>query len=213
MNQIELWVFGKSFAIRTDAWLFSLCFQLRPLTSLLMLRTFLCVYRVNKQRMEKKKLDRGERSSMTTERLQALQSVGFQWAKLKGDVSWNQKYTELLEYRSVFGDCNVPTKYRTNPALGRWVSTQRSQFKEFQAGLVTHITDQRISHLEKIGFRWSMMEEEEENNCTNENSLRDGSEADAIFSRSMRVEKAKRWEYDKSRTSSRHSSINRVTSV
>ena len=88
---------------------------------------------------------------MTQRKINALNALGFQWAKRKGDTSWNEKFQELKQYREEHGNCKlstilwvqafvrnvplklsipisgigeVPTKYPKNPALGRWVSTQ-----------------------------------------------------------------------------------------
>jgi hypothetical protein len=113
---------------------------------------------VNKQRMEKKALDEGLKSSMTDDKEQALEEVGFVWAKRKGQASWDEKYKELQEYSRRNGDCNVPTKYANNPALGRWVSTQRSQNKEFQRDDSTHMNAERYRKLSALGFKWNMME-------------------------------------------------------
>jgi hypothetical protein len=59
---------------------------------------------------------------------------------------------------------NVPTKNKTNRALGRWVSTQRSNYKKFQAGsgILRPKTDRdetvrRIRRLNGIGFQWSLL--------------------------------------------------------
>lgn len=77
--------------------------------------------------MEKKFLDEGtQKTSMTIKRVKLLESIGFAWAKRKGEHSWNQKYNELRAYKKKKGDCNVATKFPDNPALGRWVSTQVS---------------------------------------------------------------------------------------
>ena len=70
---------------------------------------------VNKQRMEKKFMDEGKRSSMTRYKLQVLEEIGFTWARRKGQPSWDNRYQELLAYRRDHGDCNVPTKYGLNP--------------------------------------------------------------------------------------------------
>jgi hypothetical protein len=113
---------------------------------------------VNKQRMEKKALDEGLKSSMTDDKEQALEEVGFVWAKRKGQASWDEKYMELREYCQRNGDCNVPTKYANNPALGRWVSTQRSQNKEFLRDDSTHMNAGRHRKLTDLGFKWNMME-------------------------------------------------------
>jgi hypothetical protein len=48
----------------------------------------------------------------------------------------------------------VPTKYDKNPALGRWVSTQRSQYKLFHEKKHSTLTQQRIDKLNKLSFVW-----------------------------------------------------------
>jgi len=51
----------------------------------------------------------------------------------KGAEAWEAKFEELVKYRKDYGDCLVPTKYAENEALGRWVSTQRAQYKLWRA--------------------------------------------------------------------------------
>ena len=75
---------------------------------------------------------------------------------------WNQRLHELKLYKDKHGNCLVPTKYDSNPQLGRWVSSQRMQYRRYtkatQAGnadLATKYMDQdRIAQLEEIGFVW-----------------------------------------------------------
>ena len=68
---------------------------------------------------------------------------------------------------------NTPTKYRTNKALGRWVSTQRANYKRFQkheegqigADKLPTGRDElirRIGLLDELGFSWTMIPEPEE---------------------------------------------------
>jgi Helicase associated domain len=52
----------------------------------------------------------------------------------------------------------VPTKCSSNPSLGRWVSTQRSQYKNWQQNSKTSMTEEKMRRLEAIGFVWSMVE-------------------------------------------------------
>jgi hypothetical protein len=112
---------------------------------------------VNKQRAEYKLLKEGKKSSMTQERISALESVGFVWAKRrKGQPTWDLKFEELKRYRAENGDCLVPTKYAENPALGRWVSTQRAQYKLMQEGKPTTMTQERVHLLEHLGFVWRL---------------------------------------------------------
>jgi hypothetical protein len=110
--------------------------------------------------MEKKFMDEDKKTSMTPSKLKALEEAGFTWAKRKGQPSWDRRFSELVQYRSEHGDCNVPTKYAANPALGRWVSTQRSQYKHFLSGYRTQMTSDRMDRLNAIGFRWNMTERE-----------------------------------------------------
>mmetsp|Transcript_32576 Transcript_32576/g.77779 ORF Transcript_32576/g.77779 Transcript_32576/m.77779 type:complete len:601 (-) Transcript_32576:231-2033(-) len=111
---------------------------------------------VNKQRMEHKNRVDGKNSSLTDSRLERLESVDFTWAKRKGIHSWNEKFRELCEYQQEHGNCHVPTKYKQNTALGRWVSTQRSDYKKFQEGKKSTMTEDKIARLESIGFAWYM---------------------------------------------------------
>ena len=65
---------------------------------------------------------------------------------------------ELKEYKAEYGNCHVPTKYKENTALGRWVSTQRSEYKKFCEGdEKTSMTADKIRRLESIGFAWFMV--------------------------------------------------------
>ena len=41
---------------------------------------------------------------------------------------WEKQFSNLLKYRDAKGDCKVPTKKTT---LGRWVSSQRKQYRQF----------------------------------------------------------------------------------
>jgi len=64
---------------------------------------------------------------------------------------------ELLAYKDKYGNCHVPTKYKANTALGRWVSTQRAEYKKYQEGAAkTSMNAEKIRRLESIGFAWFM---------------------------------------------------------
>mmetsp|Transcript_37868 Transcript_37868/g.64652 ORF Transcript_37868/g.64652 Transcript_37868/m.64652 type:complete len:658 (-) Transcript_37868:350-2323(-) len=112
---------------------------------------------VNKQRMEQKNRIEGKNSSLNDARLERLQSIDFRWAKRKGQASWDEKFNELVAYKAKFGNCHVPTKYKNNTALGRWVSTQRAEYKKYQEGQAkTSMNADKIRRLEAIGFAWFM---------------------------------------------------------
>ena len=146
--------------------------------------------------MEHKNRDDGNISTLTDERLERLQSIGFRWAKRRGHARWDEKYVswcalegrtrenvwwyllfdwliipflfyllllrlfctqnELLQYAAKFGNCHVPTKFKENTALGRWVSTQRAEYKKFCNGQKSSLNNENIRWLDSIGFAWFM---------------------------------------------------------
>ena len=61
---------------------------------------------VKKQRAQYKNFLSSNTSSMTPERIELLDSVGFSWDAVPED--WNARYAELQDYHSQHGDCLVP---------------------------------------------------------------------------------------------------------
>lgn len=49
--------------------------------------------------MEKKKLDKNQKTSMTRERQRLLEEIDFKWAKQKGQTSWEERFAELVEFK------------------------------------------------------------------------------------------------------------------
>jgi len=72
------------------------------------------------------------------------------------EMKWEQMFEKLLEYEKQFGNTLVPNRYRADPSLGAWVSTQRRQYKAIQTGKCESSTmsQERIRRLEAIGFVW-----------------------------------------------------------
>ena len=96
---------------------------------------------VNNQRLAYKQ------NKMSVERIDALESIGFEWSMHK-DTSWWKRFGELEVYKQEQGDCNVPRGYKQNLQLGKWVTTQRSCYKQKK------MSAERIEALERIGFEW-----------------------------------------------------------
>lgn len=94
---------------------------------------------------------------MSRYRVEKLDQAGFHWAKQKGDVSWETKYAELCEFYEKHGHCIVPTKYTENSALGRWISTQRAQAKEWLQGRKTNMTRERYEKLCELHFQFDRL--------------------------------------------------------
>mmetsp|Transcript_27802 Transcript_27802/g.43734 ORF Transcript_27802/g.43734 Transcript_27802/m.43734 type:complete len:752 (-) Transcript_27802:44-2299(-) len=113
---------------------------------------------VNRQRSELKKMEAGKATSLTPERIQDLNELGFKWALRESHVSWEDRYEELKQFKDTNGHCNVPKQYPMNPALGYWVNEQRSQYRRFVDKKTSYMTEDKVQALKKIGFKWSMRE-------------------------------------------------------
>lgn len=104
-------------------------------------------------RMERKKYDRGDKSSLTARKITLLTDMGFVWARDRG-VAWEEKFHELESFKAEHGHCIVPTKSSDSielQRLGRWVSRQRELYK---VASTDRVWQERKERLETLGFQW-----------------------------------------------------------
>ena len=110
---------------------------------------------VSHQRSEYQNHLAGKYSPMTQERIDQLNSVGFDWGTTV--IGWDGHFEKLVQFKEVHGHCQVPQKYSVDDVnLGNWVSHQRSEYKSFKDGKDSPMTQERIDALEKIGFVWKV---------------------------------------------------------
>jgi superfamily II DNA or RNA helicase len=90
---------------------------------------------------------------LDTERIKRLEDIGFNWNLLEG--AFEKGFQETLRYKEQTGDANAPTLYKTPDGynLGSWQSRQRRNYKDGK------LDTERITRLEKIGFKWVLLEE------------------------------------------------------
>ena len=95
---------------------------------------------------------------MNSNRIQQLEAIGFKWALQRHTTmkSWSERYKELCAFSQTMGHSNVPIRWRENPSLGQWVSTQRQEYGNYINQKKSNITKARIEALEKIGFVWCL---------------------------------------------------------
>lgn len=71
----------------------------------------------------------------------------------QGDkLTWNESYENLVVYKSHYGDCNVPQKYKGNLKLGGWVNKQRK--KNRNPTKYGTLKKDHLDLLTTIGFKW-----------------------------------------------------------
>merc|ERR1712025_1360368 len=112
-----------------------------------------------RQRYQYKLRMGGKRSTLTNERVEALDEAGFVWDSHK--AVWSERYEELKQFRKVHGHCNVPSRYQANHQLAIWVKRQRRQWKNKMVSKPNCMTDERQSKLEALGFVWDMKKEKQ----------------------------------------------------
>jgi hypothetical protein len=109
---------------------------------------------VKRQRYQHKLMVEGKQSTMTDERVTALEDIGFVWDSQ--GAAWAERLYELAEFRKIYMHCNVPSKYSENSQLATWVKCQRRQYKMHVEGKTSNMTPLRISSLENTGFEWEL---------------------------------------------------------
>ncbi|GFH61990.1 hypothetical protein CTEN210_18466 [Chaetoceros tenuissimus] len=116
---------------------------------------------VGSQRAHYRLMCEGLKSSMTEERVEKLENIGFEW-KLRKNVqkntSWDERLRQLKNFKAQYGHCNVSANNKLYKSLGIWVGTQRSQYKQFHRA-PSDIIRERIAILESMGFVWTPMKD------------------------------------------------------
>lgn len=107
-----------------------------------------------RQRYQYKLKLASKRSTITDERVKALDEVGFVWGS--HEAIWSERLEELKKFRHENAHCNVPCRYKKNQQLALWVKRQRRQWKKKVEGLPSSLTDERQEALDSIGFVWDM---------------------------------------------------------
>lgn len=89
---------------------------------------------------------------LSQERMDELEGYGFEWDTRI--LKWADRLEELREYAKREGHVRVPKHYSENPQLGRWTSTQRTQYRYYKEGKLSKLSDEQVQQLEEVGFQW-----------------------------------------------------------
>lgn len=88
-------------------------------------------------------------------------SVNGIFISCRNTKEWDNRFAELLRYKSIHGDCDVPVKSDGEfKSLGRWVTSQRKKHKDFHSGTLNGDNAEefltRFHRLEEIGFKFKI---------------------------------------------------------
>ena len=89
--------------------------------------------------------------TISSERISRLDELGFNWGQridLSKTRTWDENFALLKSFKAEYGHCRVPQIYKYDLQLGRWVASQRANYKK------ASLSSERISLLESLGFDW-----------------------------------------------------------
>ena len=91
---------------------------------------------------------------LNDEKIKRLEDIGFIWDQI--DEAWEKGYQGTIKYKYLFGSANAPYKYMTPEgfSLGWWQGIQKKNYDNGKLG------NELIRKLEKIGFIWSILDNE-----------------------------------------------------
>ena len=112
---------------------------------------------VQNQRREYKFWLAGNRTQLSKDRIQRLNSIGMEWFK-SHEMVWEKRYHQLEQIYTEDGNCHVPQGYSNNPQLGNWCMNQRTAYRFYQKGEQTALTQERIDKLKALNFQWHYKE-------------------------------------------------------
>jgi hypothetical protein len=91
---------------------------------------------------------RGYESSISTDRRERLNELGFDWDPLETD--WEEGFEYLKRYKERIGNCHVPQRYKEHGYnLGMWVHAQRRNHD---------LSRERRQRLDALRFVWDPLE-------------------------------------------------------
>ena len=106
----------------------------------------------NTQRAEMKKRREKKKNTLSPEKIQRLDGIGFIWDS--HDHKWNFMFDLLVTYKKENNNEDPPSAFKTpeGQSLGAWCTTQRTAKQK------NELSSEKIQRLEGIGFIWDQYE-------------------------------------------------------
>ena len=89
--------------------------------------------------------------ALSAERIRLLEEIGIDWGEKRVTTPWDDRFQALVQYKSRFGNVNVPWQWKENVALAQWVNSQRKKYKDLLEGKRNNLSEEQINRLNSIG--------------------------------------------------------------
>lgn len=127
----------------------------------------------HRQRESYRKLQTGQKTNFDKKRQKQLDELGFNWmeksygktgatrstpGKPKNEDVYNEQVAKLRRVKELYGDCNdlndIEKVCPGDKKLLYWIKTQRKQYKNWQRGEWSSLSNERRLMLEAVGFNF-----------------------------------------------------------
>ncbi|KAL7467381.1 hypothetical protein ACHAXS_007623 [Conticribra weissflogii] len=97
----------------------------------------------------------GRQPCLSEERIRLLEEIGVSWGEKRITTPWDARFEDLVQFKARFGHANVPWQWKENIPLAQWVNSQRKKYKDLMDGKRNNLTEDQITKLNDIGFKWN----------------------------------------------------------
>jgi hypothetical protein len=101
-----------------------------------------------------------KKCSLTAERIQQLDDLGFVWSTERSkrqEEDWTTRLEQLQAYKKKHGDCLVPHGYVEDPSFAEWIHRQRTTYASMLKDDKPNVmVKERMEKLEEMGFNFTV---------------------------------------------------------
>ncbi|KAL7537210.1 hypothetical protein ACHAXR_007654, partial [Thalassiosira sp. AJA248-18] len=108
-------------------------------------------------------------NKISEERISRLKKLGFDFLPIR-EHRFEETFEALQKYKTEMGNCDVPSDYKEDPRLAKWVEIQVINYQNLKREKYAREKNS-IAHyslLEEVGFTWEISQPEEENKSGDE---------------------------------------------
>lgn len=110
------------------------------------------------QRDQYANLREGTTSTLTMQRIQKLNDVGFKWEKkMHKTYTFEERLAQLKNFKENHGHCKVPRHQTGLDGLDSWTQGIRAKRKAMLKGDQTNLTEEQVQTLDEMGFLWEVI--------------------------------------------------------